>query len=430
MHDITSVPHLTTASTGPLRHLEKHILDNQVKIETWFRNAWLTYTPPIYSSVDLRNAGFKLAPVDTNLFAAGFNNLNNDFMPLCIQAAQNTLNQRHPGCERILLIPESHTSNVGYFENLATLQGILIKAGYDTRIGSLIPELTKPKTIDLPSGKKITLSPIMREANQIGLEDFTPCIILLNNDLSAGTPELLQGIEQPILPPLELGWAHRLKSTHFTHYQKISEEFADLIDIDPWLINPLFQKCEQVDFMSREGEQCLVDNIELLLKNIQRKYHQYDIEEDPYIIVKADAGTYGMGVMAIKSADEITALNRKQRSKMSASKGKQQVSKVIIQEGVYSFETIGENNAVAEPVVYMIGSNVVGGFYRVHSGKSSHDNLNAPGSHFEALAFADTCANPSLRGNEIPNRFYSYGVIARLALLAAAREKKEVCHDN
>ena len=269
----------------------------------------------------------------------------------------------------------------------------------------------------------------MRDNNQIGLENFAPCIVILNNDLSSGIPDILKDIEQPILPPLELGWAHRLKSTHFTHYQKVSEEFAELINIDPWLINPLFQQCEQVDFMSGEGEQCLIDNINLLLKNIQRKYQQYAIEEAPFVIVKADAGTYGMGVMSIKSADEITSLNRKQRSKMSASKGKQQVSKVIIQEGVYSFETIGENQAVAEPVVYMIGSNVVGGFYRVHSGKSSHDNLNAPGSHFEALAFADSCCNPSFRGKEIPNRFYSYGVIARLAVLAAAREQKEVSLD-
>ena len=36
----------------------------------------------VLRSVDLRNAGFKLAPVDTNLFPGGFNNLNQDFLPL------------------------------------------------------------------------------------------------------------------------------------------------------------------------------------------------------------------------------------------------------------------------------------------------------------------------------------------------------------
>ena len=113
------IPHLTTAITGPLRHLEKHIIEYQIIIEKWFRKAWEQTPAPIYSSVDLRNAGFKLAPIDTNLFAAGFNNLNQDFMPLCIQAAKNTLEKRFPDCEKILLIPENHTSNIGYFENLA-----------------------------------------------------------------------------------------------------------------------------------------------------------------------------------------------------------------------------------------------------------------------------------------------------------------------
>ena len=35
-----AVPHLTTAITGPLRQLEKQVLENQVIIEKWFREAW------------------------------------------------------------------------------------------------------------------------------------------------------------------------------------------------------------------------------------------------------------------------------------------------------------------------------------------------------------------------------------------------------
>lgn len=67
---------------------------------------------------------------------------------------------------------------------------------------------------------------------------------------------------------------------------------------------------------------------------------------------------------------------------------------------------------------------VVGGFHRVPSGGSQTDNLNAPAMHFEPLAFAEPCNTPS--GQLVPdagaNRFYAYGVIARLALVAAARE--------
>jgi len=71
-----AVPNLTTALTGPLLELEAHLLNSQAQIETWFRSQWLKTPAPFYTSVDLRNAGFKLAPVDTNLFPAGFNNLN------------------------------------------------------------------------------------------------------------------------------------------------------------------------------------------------------------------------------------------------------------------------------------------------------------------------------------------------------------------
>ncbi|MFI4963497.1 MAG: glutamate--cysteine ligase, partial [Legionellales bacterium] len=92
-------------------------------------------------------------------------------------------------------------------------------------------------------------------------------------------------------------------------------------------------------------------------------------------------------------------------------------------EGVYTYETMPDG-AVAEPVVYMIGPFVVGGFYRVHQGRGSDENLNAPGMHFEPLAFAQACNMPNeeLEVLDCPNRFYVYGVIARLAALAAARE--------
>ena len=80
------VPHLTTALNGPLLSLEKRMLDAMPKIEHWFRSQWLEYAAPFYASVDLRNAGFKLAPVDTNLFPGGFNNLTPQMLPLAVQA--------------------------------------------------------------------------------------------------------------------------------------------------------------------------------------------------------------------------------------------------------------------------------------------------------------------------------------------------------
>jgi len=101
------------------------------------------------------------------------------------------------------------------------------------------------------------------------------------------------------------------------------------------------------------------------------------------------------------------------------------VSNVLVQEGVYTFENI--NQAVAEPVIYMIDRYVVGGFYRVHTGRGIDENLNAPGMHFVPLAFETSCLVPkgADQPDSIPNRFYAYGVVARLALLAAALELEQ-----
>lgn len=419
--DLYQTPHLTTATTEPLNLLEKQLLCQQNEIETWFQQQWQATPAPVYGSVDLRNAGFKLAPVDMNLFPAGFNNLNPDFLPLSIEAAKVAITQFVPDAKRILLIPENHTRNLFYWENMKTLLHILTRAGFEVWVGSLLVDATDRM---LENGDKIKLEFIVRTENKISVKDFIPDVILLNNDLFAGIPEILQNLTQPIIPPAELGWSQRLKSGHFKHYADVSHEFAKLINIDPWFIAPLFRHCGEVNFMQREGEDCLTQNVEQLLVAIQKKYDEYQITYKPFIIVKADAGTYGMAVMTVRNVEELRSLNRKQRTRMSASKSGQPVHRVIIQEGIYTFETWGRENAVAEPVVYLWGQRVVGGFYRVHKERAVDENLNSPGMHFESLAFVKTCHQPAHNAppGECQNRFYGYGVIARLSMLAAARE--------
>lgn len=424
------VPHLTTALTGPLQDLEKHILNSMPEIEHWFRGQWQEHAAPFYTSVDLRNAGFKLAPVDTNLFPGGFNNLNREFMPLCVQATMAAVEKVCPEAQRFLLIPENHTRNSFYLQNVATLQYMLSQAGLQVRVGSLIPDLTGPLTLPLPSGGELTLEPVQRKGNRVGLDGFDPCAVLLNNDLSAGVPEILKNIEQMVVPPLHAGWATRKKSVHFACYSEVAKEFAELIDIDPWLIDPFFARCGKIDFQARQGEECLASNVDALLQKIRVKYKEYGIKDDPFVIVKADSGTYGMGIMTVKDASEVRDLNRKQRNKMAVVKEGLQVSDVLVQEGVYTFESI--NEAVAEPVVYMVDHFVVGGFYRVHTGRGADENLNAPGMHFVPLGFETSCSLPVCDGapDSPPNRFYTYGVVARLAMLAAAREIEKTDPEN
>ncbi|NDA94497.1 MAG: glutamate--cysteine ligase, partial [Betaproteobacteria bacterium] len=238
------VPHLKTALNGPLLALEQQIIEASTAIERWFRLAWQEHTPPFYGSVDLRHAGFKLSPVDMNLFPGGFNNLSDEMLPLAIQAAMAAIEKYCADARNLLLIPENHSRNSFYLMNVLRLAGILRQTGLEVRLGSLNPEITQATPLELPNGQSLLLEPLIRQENangsaRLGLADFDPCAILLNNDLSAGIPELLQGIDQQVLlPPLHAGWAVRRKSNHFAAFNQVVEDFAQLLHIDPWLINP------------------------------------------------------------------------------------------------------------------------------------------------------------------------------------------------
>jgi glutamate--cysteine ligase len=416
-NDAQLIPELNTEQRAGLDLLEARFISQKPEIEAWLQAHWDLTAPPVYGSVDLRNAGFKLAPIDMNLFPAGFNNLNPKFLPLAVEAASDILKKIHAETKNILLIPENHTRNLNYWQNIKTLCTILEQAGFELRLGMLDEEIQTQQEIILQGGERLILFPLIRLADKLVLADFEPDLILLNNDLSAGIPKILQNLQQKLVPPAELGWSQRLKSGHFQYYAEVAQEFAEQFDLDPWLIAPLFRHCGAIDFMQQEGNACLIEYAQELFTEIEKKYAQYQIPYQPFVIIKADAGTYGMAVMTIRHLDELKSLNRKQRTRMSMTKGKKPVHRVIIQEGIYTFETLGPNQHVAEPVVYLWGSTVVGGFYRMHESRGIDENLNSPGMHFQPISFTQSC--------EYPCRFYTYGVIARLSMLAAAREIKD-----
>ncbi|MDO9610720.1 MAG: glutamate--cysteine ligase, partial [Serpentinimonas sp.] len=341
-----------------------------------------------------------------------------------VQAAMAAIEKICPEAKNLLLVPENHTRNMFYLMNVAQLQKIFYQAGLNVRLGSLSPELKAPVTIDLPNGEQVRIEPLLRQGKRVGLKHFDPCTVLLNNDLSAGVPGILEDLhEQYLLPPLHAGWHVRKKSQHFAAYEAVAKRFGKLLGMDPWLINPLFNHCGQVNFAEGTGMECLQSNVDALLGKIKKKFKEYGIREKPFVIVKADNGTYGMGVMTVRDASDLSDLNRKTKNKMAVIKDGQPVSDVIIQEGVLTHERV--NDAVAEPVVYMMDRYVVGGFYRVHADRGVDENLNAPGSSFVPLAFEKGAQQPQpghKPGASVPNRFYLYGVIARLAMLAASYE--------
>ena len=438
------LPVMAAEHLSQLQAFEAKILCNHAKIEAWFRSQWNAHRPPFYGSVDIRNAGYKISSIDMNLFPGGFNNLNPNFIQLASHAALDAVERACPQAKSVLIVPENHTRNTFYLQNVYALSNILRNAGFEVRLGSINPEITEPVELETALGDTVTLEPLQRTRGRVHLADsFSPCLILLNNDLSAGVPDILKDISQTVLPPLHGGWTTRRKTAHFSAYNDVAAEFSALVGMDEWQINPYFEQISGLNFQEREGEDALADAVERMLAKIQAKYDEKGITDQPFVIVKADAGTYGMGVMSVKSADEVRGLNRKNRNKMAKIKEGLEVSEVIVQEGIYTYETL--HGAVSEPVVYMIDRFVVGGFFRVHEGRGADENLNATGMSFVPLNHAipvaesdqnDECGRrvfeqwqelgvPQTKADDPDygcNRLYVYGVMARLSLLAAAVE--------
>ena len=418
------VPHLITALTGPINELEQRVLDSMPAIERWFRLEWMEHTPPFYSSVDVRNAGFKLAPVDTDLYPSGWNNLTPEMLPLGVQAAMAAIEKICPEARNLLVIPENGKHSSAYLANLAQLQRIFNMAGLNVRLGSIDPAVKKTTMFELQNGEKLTLEPVIRGKRRLGLKDFDPCTILLNNDLAAGVPGILEDIyEQYLMPQLHAAWPTRRKSTHFKCYEEVAKRLGKLLGVDPWLIYPLFDRCENVNPGESAGLECLQNQVDVVLTRVKRKYKEYGIKEKPFVVVKADHGTHELGIVTVRDAKDLGALQERLHTLSKDRKTPLLAHDFMVQEGVQTQERV--NDAVAEPVIYMMDRYVVGGFYRVHAGRGVDENLNAPGSGFVPLAFEHSTQLPQpgvKPGASVPNRFYMYGVVGRLAMLAASYE--------
>ncbi len=407
------VPHLITALNGPINELEARVLESMPATERWFRLEWMEHTPTFYASVDLRNAGFKLAPVDTNLFPAGFNHLTAQMLPQAVQAAMAAIEKICPEARNLLVIPETDARCSFYLDNLATLARIFTQAGLNVRFGTLDTSIKAPTELRMANGESLVVEPLIRKRGRLMVKGFDPCTILLNNDLAAGTPPQLMGLhEQYLLPPLHAGWSVRRKSQHFRAYEEVAKRFAKLLGMDPWLITPM---STSVDLQGRSGLEALQTAADAQLAKVRRKYKEYGINEKPFVVVKSDVGSYGRAVLTVRDAKDIEALVAGLPESMG--------SQLIVQEGVPTHERV--HQAVAEPVVYTMDRYVVGGFYRVHAERRIDENLNAPGASYVPLAFAESPHLPrpgEKPGASAPNRFYMYGVIGRLAMLAASYE--------
>lgn len=391
-------------------------------IENWFAKKFQKNPPLIYNSVDLRHASFKIAPVDTNCFPAGFNNLSEASKIVAKKIIVEFFRQNFPDAKKILIIPENHTQNLRYLENVRNLQEILAHEK-EVVIGSLIPDLTEITKIDLQNGHFLELHPLVKSSTTLVTRDgFVPDVIVMNNDLTSGIPQILENIVTPIVPSVELGWHRRVKSHHFTIYNQLVVEISELIDLDPWLISTLHDECHNIDFKGQIGLEPLAAEVDNLLKKTAEKYRQYGIDEQPYCYIKADNGTYGMAVWSVASGEDVLHINKKERNKMNMVKGAVQTTSVLIQEGVKTIDKI--NSEIAEPMIYLINGEAVGNLFRVNNSRDEKISLNAAGASFFDLANLNE--DQIELGSSKNNVTKIYSLIARLAALAAAIENQQI----
>ena len=397
--------------------LQKLVENNHEEIDKWFAEQYKNTAPFFYSSVDLRHSGFKIVPVDTNLFPAGFNLLSENALKNAISGAKEYFKKQSPHSKKILIIPENHTRNLYYLENVAAIYDLLQNAGLEVQIGGLMLENDENiLELESASGNKLTYKRIISENGNIATFDgFKPDSIIVNNDLTSGAPEILKNIEQNIIPPVGMGWYQRRKTNHFDTYRDVARSFAKKFNIDEWLITAEFHKCGTINFKERKGLECVARGVEKTLYKVRKKYEEYGITEEPYVFIKSDSGTYGMGIMTVSSAEEVMEINKKERNKMSSIKEGSINSQVIIQEGVPTIDKI--NGKVAEPMIYMINGDPIGCTYRINESRDEKSNLNSKG-----MSFINACEGDIEASQAQSSMCPVQKLVAKLASLAATRE--------
>jgi glutamate--cysteine ligase len=345
---------------------------------------------PVYTSVDIRRNACKAAVVDANAFPAGFNNLAKRSHDAAADAIRNYMTRMYPEARDFLILAENHTRNKWYFQHLKVLGDLFARAGFAVTLGTLNAELFPAIEVETAEGDRITLHGVLREGRELIADGTVHDVVVLNNDLSTGPPDILDGLSQPVTPPPVMGWHRRRKSEHFRIVQDLARQLGTYVGFDPWCISAEFERVEGVDFKSRTGLDRVAASVDAVLERTRAKYAEYGIKREPNVFIKADAGTYGMGITTATSGDEFLKLNSRGRERMAKGKEGVATTSVIVQEGVPTAVRSTRRGAeaqVAEPVMYMVCGRVVGGFNRVHGTKGEDENLNAPGAVFHPLSF-------------------------------------------
>ena len=396
--------------------LHQKFLKNSDKICDWFAAQIAQAKYPIYSSYDIRDAGYKMTNVDANIFPAGFNNICPTDKETAPELFKTYIHSHYSNIKKILLVPEEHSGNAFYWENASTIKSLIEEAGFEVKVGFAKP-LDAPLTMTSATGIEVIVESAMPDSEF--MKNFKPDLIVSNNDFSEPHEAWGESIQIAMNPPRGLGWYQRKKSRYFKHYNDLVNEFCEIIEEDPFLFRVETKEFSHFDINSEESRKELAAEVDSFLADLKKEYDKRGIEQKPFAFVKNNAGTYGLAVIKVNSGQDVLEWSYKSRKKMKAAKGGRDVEEVIIQEGIPS--VVKSDGASAEPVIYMVGADLAGGFLRTHGEKSDTESLNSPGAVYKRMCVTDLAVRPE----DCPNENV-YGWSAKLGMLAIAREAAEM----
>ena len=410
-----------------LQDLNSKITKNKDKLDLWIKDQINKVFIPLYTSVDLRISEHKIVPVDTNVFPAGFNNLSDTFRNRASSLFKDYFDREYPKMNSILIIPELHTRNTFYWENISVLKSILENVGYRVEVGIISDDdLPEEMEFEAASGNKVKAYRALKDNNRVTIPNLNPDLLLINNDFSEQCPKTLRDITQPVEPPVEIGWHTRKKSIHFEFYNKLAKEVAQILEIDPWVISIDTIDDYGVDFDSREDREKIAQVADLMINRLKIQYKERGISEEPYLFIKSNSGTYGMAVVNVSSGDDVRALNSDKRKRMRVSKGGSPVRDVVLQEGIPTSLKY-ESDISAEPVFYLIDAQVAGGFLRLNKSRNTLENLNSRGMEF---AHIDPC-DESTHIEEVETLCSpALELVSRIATIAAGYEIEKILDEG
>lgn len=388
--------------------LSAHLEENRELITKWMSKKRSEVPIPIYGSVDIRDSGWKVAVVDANHFPAGFNNISIEDVERLSSLLKDHILRQNPECKWVHLYPESHTRNQGYIENVATIKRLIENGGFRCTVGS--PELEGHGSLDGITGPML-LDMVVVEDESLLIDGKKPDLIMLNNDLTEGMVDGL-GAHQ-VSPPPHMGWQRRRKSEHYACLQAYVDEIAEILNIDPWHLLTDWFVSEGKCLEKETCRKILASEVDEFLARISARYESLGIDREPVAFIKNDSGTYGLGIMAVRSGDELLTLSNRKFKRLMYSKGGVDVENFLIQEGVpTNIKT--PDGAPVEPVVYLVDGEAASWFYRINPKKGEMENLNSPSAKFHPYSEVGTAYGEHAHG--------WHALIAELSMLAMGAE--------